>query len=232
MASSDKTSDLATRLLEGDPGLFKEGSVAANRLGWLRSPHTSEEVLEDLNRWAESINQGRIVILGMGGSSLGPRVLADFAKALGRSEREVHVLDSTDPRSVAAVDTTDTAFIVSSKSGTTTESHSLFQFFYQRIPKPERFIAITDAGTPLDSLARELRFKRVFNPPSDVGGRFSIFTEFGLVPAALAGINLVDLCAAAAKTDPSRWVEIGQGLGDQARAGVAAVEILCPAGQR
>jgi transaldolase/glucose-6-phosphate isomerase len=139
-----------------------------------------------------------VVLLGMGGSSLAPDVFANtFGSAPGHPA--LTVLDSTHPEAVLAVerriDMEKTLFVVSSKSGTTLETLSLFRTFWERAMRasntPGRhFVAITDPGTPLEQLANERGFRRVFRAPSDVGGRYSALSVFGLVPAALIGVDV------------------------------------------
>ena len=135
---------------------------------------------------------------GWGGSSLAPEV---FQRSFGHASGypALSVLDSTHPAAVQAVedrvDLPRTLFLVSSKSGATTESLSFFRYFWQKLSwlnkTPGRhFIAITDLGTPLEKLARERGFRRVFQAPADVGGRYSALTVFGLVPAALIGVDV------------------------------------------
>ena len=112
---------------------------------------------------------------------------------------ELHVLDSTHPAAVKAVearvDLAHTLFLVSSKSGTTTETNSFFYYFWDKLKKIEsepgsHFVAITDPGTPLEKLATERHFRATFNAPEEVGGRYSALTVFGLVPAALIGVDV------------------------------------------
>ncbi|MDA8262932.1 MAG: hypothetical protein M0Z47_08875 [Actinomycetota bacterium] len=220
------TSDIATRILEADVTLWVENSVAANRLGWLRAPDTTEEELHDLTRWAESVDQSHILVLGMGGSSLGPRVFSSFLADHGGAHRRVTVVDSTDPRSLADISLTDTAVVVSSKSGTTVETEAYWRFFFERMHRPERFYAITDAGTPLAEVAAELGFKRVFTTPEDVGGRFSALTYFGIVPAVLAGLDLSALFEALPKVDSGRWAALGVEIAEAALAGRIPVQLV------
>src|SRR5262249_52466132 len=134
------------------------------------------------------------VLLGMGGSSLAPEVCrVTFGPQPGRPR--MHVLDSTHPDMVRAVreaiDPAKTLFIVSSKSGTTTETLDFFHYFWDQVERAGRarvgdhFVAITDGGTPLEALARERGFRHVFINPSDIGGRYSALSYFGLVPAAI-----------------------------------------------
>ena len=220
------TSDIATRILEGDAKLWVETSVAPNRLGWLRAPETTHEELRDLTRWAESVDQSHILVLGMGGSSLGPRVFAEFLANHGGAQRKITIVDSTDPRSIADIPLTDTAVVVSSKSGTTVETEAYRRFFFERLRRPDRFYAITDPGTPLAEVATELGFKRVFAAPEDVGGRFSALTYFGTVPAALAGMDMVALFEALAKVDHGRWADLGTEIAEAALAGRIPVQLI------
>src|SRR5208282_6008063 len=139
------------------------------------------------------------VLSGMGGSSLCPDVCrATFGKAPGFLQ--LHVLDSTVPANVAAVeasiDPARTLFVVSSKSGGTTETMSFFQYFYERVRSikgdraGENFLAITDPGTSLEKLAKEKNFRRIFPGQPDIGGRYSALSNFGMIPAALAGVHV------------------------------------------
>jgi glucose-6-phosphate isomerase len=172
--------------------------------------------VEDLQSFAESLVRDGFrdaVVLGMGGSSLAPEVIA---RSIADSERSssalrLHVLDTTDPAAIAAVrdqvDLERTMFLVASKSGTTIEASCLFEYFYDLVSKlavgvpGENFIAITDEGSPLLALATERRFRRTFLNPADIGGRYSALSYFGLVPAAISGVNigrLLDAASAAA----------------------------------
>jgi glucose-6-phosphate isomerase len=175
----------------------------SNRLGWLSSPRSAEGEVAALGAFAASLRgEGltRAVVLGMGGSSLAPEVFARLF-ATGDGALEVEVLDTTEPGTVAAaaerLDLQRTLFLVSSKSGTTAELISLFSYFYDRVRRElgddragGRFVAVTDPGTPLEALAGALRFRGVFPGRPDIGGRFSALSVFGLLPAALKGIDL------------------------------------------
>jgi len=138
--------------------------------------------------------------LGMGGSSLAPEVFHRILGA-GTGHPRLVVVDTIHPDAVTSVtddiDPEATLFLVSSKSGATIESLSLYRHFREFASAQTRFVAITDPGTPLTALAREEGFDRVFAPPPDVGGRFSALTHFGLVPAALVGVDIRDLLARA-----------------------------------
>jgi glucose-6-phosphate isomerase len=176
-----------------------------NRLGWLTVAEKMTDVCDDLASFADEIKGAGyrdVVLLGMGGSSLAPEVLRS-ALGAGDGYPELVVLDTTDPASIQAVDSAlDPAkalFLVASKSGTTVEVLSLFAYFMERVKAArgdaagENFVAITDEGTPLQELARRHRFRRVFTNPSDIGGRYSALSYFGLVPAALIGVDVAKL---------------------------------------
>ena len=188
--------ELLSRLRARDPSLWPEGNVSPTRLGWVDVPARMREEAADLAAWAATVDARRVVLLGMGGSSLGPEVLRS---AVG-SDRLV-VLDTTEPETVASTDLDDAFFLVSSKSGTTLEALCLLAYCWDRVPDGRRYAAITDPGTPLAELARDYGFARVFLNPPDIGGRYSVLSYFGLVPAALCGIDVVALCDAALATE-------------------------------
>ncbi len=166
-----------------------------NRLGWLDVTKTIDRAR--LQALQDSVKGGtwqHVVLLGMGGSSLAPEVLAKtFGAQAGFPT--LLVLDSTDPQQVrdieSAITLKNTLFIVASKSGTTIESDSFYRYFYEKTgSRGEQFIAITDPGTPLEQLAHDKHFRDVFLNPADIGGRYSALSYFGLVPAALLGLDL------------------------------------------
>ncbi len=170
-----------------------------DRLGWLSLPESMVAQLGTLAAFAEQVRAEGVrhaVLLGMGGSSLAPEVFqATFGHRAGHPE--LLVLDSTHPDAVRAIDRRidpdRTIFLVSSKSGGTSETLSFFRYFWHRYPASRaggHFVAITDPGTSLERLAEERGFRRVFHAPPDVGGRYSALTVFGLVPAALIGVDL------------------------------------------
>ena len=221
------TSDLTTRILARDNTLWQVAETRRAPLEWIDLVSKNYEYLLDMTRWAESIDQSKILVLGMGTSSLAPRLFFDFMKSHGpRPQREIVSLDCLDSRTFADIDLTDTAVVVSSKSGVTLETDALFRFFYSRLGRPERFIAITEPGSPLDIEANELGFKRVFHCPAAIGDRFSAFSELGIVPAALAGMDLFELFDQATKTDLGTYVQLGEVIGDNANANINAIEIL------
>lgn len=211
-----------------------------DRLGWLSLPNAMREQAEDIKTFAEDVRKEGLrdlVLLGMGGSSMAPEVFqATFGNAKGFPE--LRVLDSTHPgavREVAAqIDPRRTLFIVSSKSGTTLETLSLYSYFWDQAAAYEdepgaHFIAITDPDTPLAREAKAKRFRRVFTAPTDVGGRYSALTVFGLVPAALIGVDIDHLLLKALEmsecchsfADPARnpGAILGATLGELGLAG-------------
>lgn len=198
-----QASSVARRIWEKDPGLWPAApaSDVATRLGWLAVPRPGSRPLTDLRRFGEEVRHDGIsdvVVLGMGGSSLAPQVYAStFGHRPGYPR--LHVLDSTHPKAVrdlaGSVDVRHTLFVVSSKSGTTLEPNAFLAFFWEvlgrEVANPaHQFVAITDPDTPLDRLATERGFRWVCRAPPDVGGRYSALTVFGLLPAALAGVDL------------------------------------------
>jgi transaldolase / glucose-6-phosphate isomerase len=170
-------------------------------LGWLNSAAKAD--IADYEDYAERVKGQKFtdaVVLGMGGSSLGPEVLArTFPKKSGFPK--LHVLDSTDPAQVRtmekSVDLSKTLFIVSSKSGSTTEPNVMKDYFFARVSEivgaakaGHRFIAVTDPGSSLEKTASKQGFARIFHGDPAIGGRYSVLSPFGLVPAATAGIDV------------------------------------------
>jgi glucose-6-phosphate isomerase/transaldolase/glucose-6-phosphate isomerase len=164
-----------------------------------------------------------VVLLGMGGSSLGPEVLRAVS-----GDRRLTVLDTTDPETIASIDPADTFFLVSSKSGTTLEVKTLFAHFWEQVPDGARFAAITDPGTKLDALAVDGGFNRVFRNPADIGGRYSVLSYFGLVPAALMGLDVAELCTRAQHVNRQAAAELGVAMGEAAQAGRDKVTVVVP----
>jgi hypothetical protein len=216
-------SELLQRLLAGDAGLWPEGNVAPSRLGWLAVPERMRREASELMSWASTIEASKVVLLGMGGSSLGPEVL----RAAVGSDRLV-VLDTTEPETVASVDLDDAFFLVSSKSGTTFEVKALLAYCWERVPDGSRYAAITDPGTPLVELAEDGGFNRVFLNPADIGGRYSVLSYFGLVPAALCGIDVGELCERAVAADREAAVKLGVAMGKAACDGRDKVTVVVP----
>jgi transaldolase/glucose-6-phosphate isomerase len=196
--------EVGRRLWESDPTLWTKEPTAEHeirqRLGWLTLPQDSRKYVSEWEEFGAEIRRDgmdRIVLLGMGGSSLA----ADVLQRTLATKQGIHfqILDSTNPVVIERVSKkaslATTLFIVASKSGTTIEPLALMEFFWAEVSKGgchnvgEHFVAVTDPGTPLESLARERGFRRIFSSPVDVGGRYSALSVYGLLPATLMGIQ-------------------------------------------
>ncbi len=238
-----ESGDLVARLWAGDHRLWtaEPAPELTDRLGWLHLPRTMADSVAELRELAELVIADGIedvLLFGMGGSSLAPEV---FQRVLGNAAGHppLTVLDTTHPDAVAGVarsiDPARTFCVVSSKSGSTIETASLFCFFWSLVEgnfdRPgSRFAAITDPGSSLEELGRERGFRRVLRAPADVGGRYSALSPFGLAPAALIGADvgalletaraMAALCADARPGDGANpGVELGAALGELALAG-------------
>jgi glucose-6-phosphate isomerase len=221
----------------------------ANRLGWLSSPKLMAESLSRLKTFADTVKRDGIsdvVLLGMGGSSLAPEVIRAVIGVAPGWPR-FHMLDSTDPAAVRAVATPPdrTLYILASKSGGTIEPNSLAAHFKQTLVDAgieqwaHQFVAITDEGTSLAARARAERFRDLFINPSDIGGRYSALSFFGLVPAALMGVDLDALVgwglAMLEASDPNHVeatknpaVSLGLAIGAAAKAGRDKLTLILP----
>lgn len=224
------------RIWQKDHTLWgKNPAEIADRLGWLTVTDQMLEQVPAMEAFAKEVKDAGyqdVVLLGMGGSSLGPEVLR---RTFDRREGypRLHVLDTTIPVTIESVtgslDPKRTLFVVSSKSGTTIEPLSLYKHFRSRIDSGDHFIAITDPGTPLERMAAEQGFRRTFLNPPTIGGRYSVLSYFGLVPAALAGLDLIKLldradqvregCASVVATDQNPGAWLGAVIGSLARRG-------------
>ncbi len=198
--------DFIERLWQRDPGLWTTEPAARktieNRLGWMTVYQTMLDRIKEFDDLAADIKSEdftTVLLLGMGGSSLAPEVFQRiFGNQIGFPE--LVVVDTTDPDAILkiqhSVDLDRSLFIVSTKSGTTVETLSLFQYFYSLMTDRlgaeagKRFIAITDPGTALESIAKNSGFRYLFLNPPDIGGRYSALSYFGLVPAAVIGLNI------------------------------------------
>ena len=195
------------RIWDRDHTVWKpdpEGIV--DRLGWLDLPSTMRDEASAISAFADEVRLAgfrHVVLFGMGGSSLAAEVLRQTCAPRDHSLK-LTVLDSTIPASVRetaeAIEPSRTLFVVSSKSGTTIEPNVLYKYFRDlvergagRVRAGANFVAITDSGTPLEQMARGAGFRRVFNAQQDLGGRYSALSLFGLLPAALAGVNIEGL---------------------------------------
>ncbi len=211
----------------------------ADGLGWLTVTDAMREQLPALRQLAEEVRQEgvrRLLLLGMGGSVLGPEVLC---RTLGSADYPaLDVLDSTIPSAVRdaadRLDPQDTLLLVSSKSGETVETRSLYAYFSGLVSTATgdagaRSVAITDSGTPLHSMANERGFRRLFLNPPDIGGRYSVLSYFGLVPAALAGVDVEtlldradgmrEMCGPAAPAGTNPGARLGVAIGAMATRG-------------
>ena len=199
-----RRSGLIARIWKKDSTVWAEkDEEISNRLGWLEAPERTAGALPEIGRFVEEVRQAgytHALLLGMGGSSLAPEV---FGKVFGTAKGflQLKVLDSTDPEAVLGFKNSlpleKTLFIVSSKSGTTLETDSFLNFFYTmaadavgKARAGAQFAAITDPGTRLEKISRSLEFRRSFSGDPDIGGRFSVLSPFGLVPAALIGMDI------------------------------------------
>ncbi len=208
---------VVARLWDKDAGLWSDDPAIQQRirgrLGWLSMASVMASRTSEIQAAAEDIQRAgftHAVLLGMGGSSLFAEVCRSTC-GVAAGWLDLVVLDTTDPSAITAAQARApldrTLFIVSSKSGATAESSALCDYFYEQVRAlkgeraGEQFVAITDAGTPLEALARQRAFRRAFvHGPStglDVGGRFSALTYFGLVPAALMGLDIQQLLSRA-----------------------------------
>jgi transaldolase/glucose-6-phosphate isomerase len=245
----------ADRLWKRDPSLWTDDPEAQNiirgALGWLHVAEKMSENVDDLSRFVAEVKAAgitRVVHLGMGGSSMAPIVLARTFR-LPEGGLPVAVLDSTDPAAVLKIERENpveqTLFIVASKSGTTAETAAYGDYFYGRARERlgERagahFVAVTDPGTVLEEQATRRGYRRVFRNFADIGGRYSALSYFGLLPAALMGLDVFELieralrmangCAAGVPARENPGLILGAGLGELALAGRDKVTILAPA---
>lgn len=184
------------------------------RLGWLSLPGQQFSIVAELTAFKEKLlSEGfdHAFVLGMGGSSLAPEVMSQAIAPVAGKGLKLQIIDTTSPDEIAFrmrdIDLKKTLFIVSSKSGGTSETTSALKYFWAELEKidPENvgqhFVAITDPNTSLQDLAYRKGFRKVFNARPDVGGRYSVYTHFGLVPAALMGIDLNKLLGQAHASD-------------------------------
>ena len=201
-----------------------------SHLGWIDAPRASLAQWQELTRFAAAVRRDgltHVVVCGMGGSSLAPQVLAASFGATSLT-----ALDSTDPAAVLAIERAgigDAVFVVSSKSGTTVETLAFYHYFTARA-RPEQFVAITEPGTSLETLARERGIRAVFPHPVDVGGRYAALTVVGMVPAALIGVDGRTLLERAQAVQPDRAKAVGTGLAAAVQAGRDKLVLRLPSG--
>lgn len=220
-------SGLVERIWAYDTSVWS-GADEDRWLGWLDVVTRIRPKVGELNAFAEAASDqfDDVVLLGMGGSSLAPEVLR---RAVG--SESFHVLDTTHPQAIrrleGSLDLERTLFIVSSKSGSTLETRSHLEHFWERTGgRGAQFVAITDPGSGLEAVATERGFRAVFAGEAEIGGRYSALSMFGMVPAALMGIDLdrflgkaeemVDACR---REDGNPGLELGQQFGEGWREG-------------
>ena len=236
------------RLWQRDASLWT-GSDEANWLGWLGVVEEQIGQKSVLQKLAEDVKREGftdVLLLGMGGSSLCPEVLE---KTFGRVSGfpQLHVLDSTDPAQIKAfeqkINLAKTLFVVSSKSGTTLEPNIFKQYFFERAKQvlgaekaASHFIAVTDPGSKLQQVAKADHFRNVFYGLPSIGGRYSALSNFGMVPAAIMGLDLtkfldrthemVEACASSVPVEENPGVVLGIVLGTAAKNGRDKVTIV------
>jgi glucose-6-phosphate isomerase len=244
--------DFLNRLLKKDFTLWKDqDQEITNRLGWLESPLRMQDFLADYQKESQELEEEgikHVVLLGMGGSSLAPKTISDLLPAPGG--RQLTMLDSTCPEEILKVahltdkQAGETMFVVSSKSGTTTETLCFLNFFYARQKEilghkaGRYFVAITDPGTPLEKIARSLGFRKIIPGFPEVGGRFSALSPFGLFPVGLLGLDLEKFLTPAVKSYlhlksgdyHHAGLRLGLALGKLAGEGVNKLTLLLPSG--
>ena len=242
--------NLPQRIWADDAALWSNDpavqAAIKDRLGWLDVSDLTLKNLKEITEFADSVKKDgftHVAVLGMGGSSLCVEVLRDtFGSKEGYPE--LLVLDSTHPDQILALeracDLDKTLFIVSSKSGTTLEPNCYFEYFWNRLvnitSRPRQFAAITDPGTPLAKRGADDGFRKVFENPADIGGRYSVLSFFGMVPAALAGIDIEQLLSrASSEAGLSRSPEernpplaFGMFMGTNTLQGRDKLTIVCP----
>ncbi len=239
------------RLWQADASLWTE-TDEAKWVGWLNVVDEQAKgvgALENFARDVRSAGFSDVLLLGMGGSSLGPEV---FAETFGSKPGfpKLHVLDSTDPAQIKSfehkIDLRNTLFLVSSKSGSTLEPNIFKQYFFERAKEAvgadaaKRFVAITDAGSSLERLARQEGFRQIFHGVPSIGGRYSVLSNFGMVPAAAIGIDpraflestaeMVRSCAPSAPPAENPGVILGAIMGTCQRQGRDKVTVIASEG--
>jgi glucose-6-phosphate isomerase len=225
--------DFAARFWAKDPTLWPAGDAdaVAGMLGWIDVLPKMIDRIDEIEEFVASVRREgftQVVLCGMGGSSLAPLVLANAFKG----GLPLHVLDSTHPEDVLAVDVTPTTlFIVASKSGSTAEPTAFANYFFAKAANPNQFVAITDPGSPFQSAAEGLGYRKVFLNYADIGGRFSALSLFGIVPAALLGVDVRRFLTAAldyleTNQEFSEPFQLGEELGRLALNGVNKLTIL------
>lgn len=253
--ASLEAGNMAARLWDGDAALWTydpKGQVEIRRrLGWLNLPETSRPRVKSIQAAADEIHQvgiRRVLLLGMGGSSLAPEVMSlvfpDNGERDGENKISFAILDSTDPAQVAKAvkefPPSESLYIVSSKSGGTVEVNAMLEYFWQLSGmNGSRFVAITDPGTRLDALANERGFRHTLLTDPAVGGRFSVLADYGLLPMALMGYDIGKVldfaarmmreCSPEVSTARNPGIGLGASLGESAITGRDKLTLIADA---
>jgi transaldolase/glucose-6-phosphate isomerase len=242
------------RLWRKDPSLWEHDhqgqTTIKNALGWLHVAERMEENVQELAGFLAEVRDAgfrHVVHMGMGGSSLAPLIFQRNFTPSGDG-LPLTVLDTTDPATILRIERSlplaETLFIVASKSGTTAESLAFGDYFYAKLKAlkgdsaGENMVSITDPGTPLEALSHERGFRQVFLNFADIGGRWSALSYFGLVPAALVGMDVRELvlralrmehaCACCLPTTENPGILLGAAMGELALSGRDKVTFLIP----
>jgi len=248
MLSELNKMEIPKRIHEGDFTVWSDSPVEiSNRLGWLQSPINTLNSLDEINDFVAGVKKEGFtngLLLGMGGSSLAPEV---FSQAFGKVDGylSLEILDSTHPAAVlekeAKLADKKTLYVVSTKSGGTVETLSFMKYFYTsvaaklgKVEASKRFVAITDPGSGLEEMAKELGFRKIFLNDPNIGGRYSALSLFGMVPAALMGIDIKDvlektlLMASEAKMSNGTPAKLGVLLASGANLAYDKVTFITP----
>jgi glucose-6-phosphate isomerase len=245
--------DILNRIQQHDFTVWKpDPQEISNRLAWLdiAAEFTSEKIAEMVTCRDDLVKDGyqHAILLGMGGSSLAPELFSQIfsPNVKEKTSLSLSILDSTCPQSVQDIaarnDLDKTVFIVSTKSGTTEETLSFFKYFYRLLANRsiqnlgDHFIAITDPGSPLETIAQKLKFRHVFLNNPNLGGRYSALSHFGLAPATICGVeiptllrrvnNMADICRRTHELQENPAVMLGVTLGELANSGCDKVTLI------
>ncbi|QKG51763.1 hypothetical protein [Hymenobacter sp. BRD67] len=246
--------DFTTRFWQKDATLWTQDAEAQQSIrsfmGWLRTPETMLAAVAEIKAFVHEVKQAgfqHVVVMGMGGSTMAPIVFKSSFH-WGAGDLPLSILDTTDPGTVAALEAElplrHTLFIVASKSGTTAEPLAFGDYFYDKLKAikgeqaGENFVAITDPGSKFVDQARAQGYRHIFLNFSEVGGRFSALTYFGLVPAACYGINIGALlhgavemmhaCGSQGPVADNPGLALGAALGVLAQQGRDKLTLITP----
>ncbi len=217
---------LVRRIWSKDASVWT-GSDEADWLGWLDEPSRLRADVDLMLQFADAVSDrvDAVVLLGMGGSSLAPEVIRRTFR-----QETFHVLDTTHPQAIrdleARIDVNRTLFVSASKSGSTLETRSHTDYFWARNPRGDNWAAITDPGSALEEVAREREFAAIFPGVPSIGGRYSALSPFGMLPAALMGVDVtrlleraVEMAEACSFDEGNPGLELGLAMGEAWQAG-------------